>query len=283
MTDLIFYNFRVSSKERLKRLALHLASIKFIGDQEFNSSFTVCIIIRGLYKFQAAKLCEIFIPGVIIRIGIENEPWKQSTYQYITTLFGSIHSFRRIIYLLEDWYFLGESRQDLINCINESAELSCCYTPVSVFRNAPIYEPWSHDEGEFLNTVHYRDIEQKEFQRRSVSLRNGWETYPIFCGGVYSPALFESLLYKADDHADKSTPFGMEYPHSLFDFNIKIGIIKSRLFVTFDDDQGHSMESMASRNLYFVQYYGSFLRLQEDIVDDNNFNLVHSTDLALGL
>ena len=271
MTDVILYNFRINSKERLKRFSFHLASIgEFIKGKEHQTSILKCFSIRGRYKHESIRLIGIFCPNAIIRIGEENEPWKKSTYDFITSIFGTLHSIRRIAYFIEDWYFLGETQDQISQCIKESAEFSCCYTPVSIFKNGLIYEPWTSDEGIMLRTSHLKDINEEEFQHRSRLFRSGWDTWPVFCGGVYNPDFFEFLLRKPDVNHDQRTPFGMEYGPPLRTFDIKLGIIKKRLFVTFDDDQGHQGESMASRKLYPIKHSGAILRLREDLIGANN-------------
>jgi len=260
---IILYNIRVNSKNRLKRLALHLASI----DQTFyDYPYQVLINVRGIYKKQSEDLfMKTFKSADFNSLECENG-WKYSTNSMLSN-----YDYDYVSWMIEDTYLISSTRCQLSTLVATASQHEVDFIPLSQYGASRLFND-DHsiqlaNNGSLGFYVDTELIDEVAFQARSRSLRSGWETYPIWAFGIYSKATYEELLRLPDNDDQFFTPFGMEVPPPLANFPCRVAFPRNRLFVTFDDDQGFSGDSMVSRGLYNDTTNQTLLRIFENHVD----------------
>jgi hypothetical protein len=262
MSTVVIYNIRVNSRERLKRLALHLASSHILIK---SLEAPVVVNIRGRYSRQAGELFATDFPRLFLTFLDTPTGWKHDTY---TILLPFLNDCKTISWMIEDTYCCHE-KYNVKQCLSDINQLSIDFMPFSQLGVKSIYKAAVGD-GEQVNSSVICSIydtglvADSRFQMISRSLRNGWETYPIWAFGVYSKATFLRLLSHPDDPSQVLTPFGMEVPPPISNFPIRIGFTRKQIFCTFDDDQGFTGSSLMTRGLYSSRYSSSQMRSIED-------------------
>ena len=265
----LLYNIRVNSKTRLKRLSLHLASICPLS---LPPSTPILINVRGIFKKSAENLFRLYFKDPILFNLNNDRGWKNDTIYMLSQL---TRQWSYVVWMLEDSSLIYQRGLDLVAILQDAARYQVEFLPLSQFKSSLIFgSDKSAKKVPISNTIDFycdtEFIDEIAFQTRSKLLRNNWETYPIWAFGIYSQRLFAALLARADNDDQFYTPFGMEVPPPVSSYPSRIGFLTDQLFVTFDDDQGFTGDSLLSRGLYNDAINQTLLRMQEDYIDSIN-------------
>lgn len=260
---LILYNIRINSKNRLNRLAFHLASMAPMLDKD---NLHCLINVRGVYKREAEALFRKAYPSPTFYAIQSDYGWKADTKSMLEK-----HIFDYILWMIEDTYLIGAPYFQVKELIYSSFKYCIDFIPLSQYGASALFK----DETSIQLPIEsylsfYNDtavMNEQAFQARSRRLRSNWETYPIWAFGVYSKSTFYKLLSLPDNDDQLFTPFGMEVPPPLVSFPCRIAFPRYQLFVTYDDDQGFPGDSLLSRGLYNDTTNQTLLRMFEDHID----------------
>lgn len=260
---LILYNIRINSRNRLKRLAFHLASMT---PMLFKDNLCCLINVRGIYKHEAEGLFRNAFHSPIFFTIHSDYGWKADTAYMLDK-----HTFDYILWMIEDTYLIGASSFNVINFVDSACKNNIDFIPMSQYGASALFKD---NSSTLLPTDNYLSfyndtalMNEQAFQARSRVLRSNWETYPIWAFGIYSQPTFYKLLSLSDRDDQLFTPFGMEVPPPLANFPCRIAFPRNQLFVTYDDDQGFLGDSLLSRGLYNDTTNQTLLRMHEDHID----------------
>jgi len=260
---LILYNIRINSKNRLHRLAFHLASL---APMLYIDNLHCLINVRGVYKQEAEVLFKRAFHSLTIYTLNSDLGWKTDTKTMLEN-----YKYDYILWMIEDTYLIGSSFFNVNQLINSSYKYSIDFVPLSQYGASALFKDetsiqlpiesslWFYNDTSLMN--------EQGFQARSRLQRSNWETYPIWAFGIYSRTTFRKLLSLPDKDDQLFTPFGMEVPPPLANFSCRIAFSRHQLFVTYDDDQGFSGDSLCSRGLYSDTTNQTLLRMYEDHID----------------
>lgn len=272
---LILYNIRINSKNRLHRLAFHLASM---APMLYIHNLHCLINVRGVYKREAEILFKKAFHAPTFYTIYSDHGWKADTKSMLEN-----HEFDYILWMIEDTYLIGASFFNLNELIASSYKYSIDFIPFSQYGASVLFKDETSIQLPIESSLSfYNDtalMNEQAFQARSRLHRSNWETYPIWAFGIYSKSTFRNLLSLPDRDDQLFTPFGMEVPPPLANFSCRIAFPRHQLFITYDDDQGFLGDSLLSRGLYNDTTNQTLLRMCEDHIDQQRGLKFHGANV----
>ena len=255
----ILANFRIDSKERLRRMKDSFSSFN-------NANIDSWIInIRGPFKSNAESFLKLNVKQNLKIFKKESKlGWKHDTKlisQYINT--------SHVMYWVED-HICIDGYQKFNKVINEIIENRIDYLCYSWFHFGNNLKTFSKINFENKNHIISLDYDKKIHHERSkyISEFDLNHTYLISLCSITSKELFIDLLSIKDPWIPRwSSMVPFDFEKNQYDIHwlpYKLGVLKKEFFASIDDDNNCFGSSLVSRGLYKTNI------TRKDMLDNRN-------------
>lgn len=235
----IFANFRIDSEERLQRMKDSFLSFRAIDAEKW------VVNIRGQYKVEARNFLEEQLDSRLMMFQLESaEGWFHDSRMMSREIDTDF-----VLYWIEDHINMVTDCNIYDHIVEEMRAANVEFLPYSFFWTAKRYENIKQHEMQYLSWL---DL---DISTLDLLLNKAPKAYIIFAVGIFSTQLFKRIVQDDDTRQaikwPQDTPFNFEKSwHDTHWLPVRIGLPKSELFASIDDDSVEPGSCLISRGFY---------------------------------
>lgn len=255
----ILANFRIDSRERLKRMKESFSSF---SDANID---TWIINIRGPLRLEAENFLKLNVKQHLKTFKKESKlGWKYDTKliaQYINT--------SHVMYWVEDHICIGGYNKfnEVINEIIENKIDYLCYSWFKFGSNLKTFSKINYESKTSIISLNY-DKKKHYLRSKYINEVDLEHTYLISLCSITSKELFIDLISIKDPWISRwSSMVPFDFEKNQYDIHwlpFKLGVLKQEVFASIDDDNNCIGSSLVSRGLYHTNIS------RKDMLDNRN-------------